>query len=206
MTARPVPAIVRPGGDPDAEVQALVKRSNVARLTAAEDARLHALTFTPDVALEHARLLVERHPDLRGAVLGQTVLRLETYEPRRQAALDAGRIVAEPTARAIIEVDALAAELRATTIDPHLTLDVTHRRAFASAVKVGDFAAVVVEWGAWLAANDERNAFARRRAAALTGFGHAASADVRPAPSFVPELEDAIGGGTIRDTLPILGR
>jgi hypothetical protein len=57
-----------------------------------------------------------------------------------------------------------------------------------------------------LAANTERNAFASRRATALQAFGRPAFADRRNPPSFVPELEDALGGGTIRETMPIIQR
>ena len=207
MTARPVPAIVKPGGDPDAEVQALVKRSNVARLTPAEDARLTALTFTPDADLEHARLLIERHPDLRGAVLGQTVLRLETYEPRRQAAIDAGRAVPEPSPRAIADADRTAAEYRATRTDPHLGLAERHRAAFGDAVRAGGLSAAAVKiWSDWLAATTAANEIARRRAAAALGLGHSTYADVRRPPSLIPELEAALGGGTIAETMPIIGR
>ncbi len=201
---RPVPAIVKEGG-PD-ELQELIKRSHVVRLSPAEDARLHALTFTQDVTLERARALARRHPDLAGLTPTDVCTALETYEPRRAAAVAAGRLVDGPDPLVAAAVDHMAAEYRATATDSYTTLDATHRAAFSAAIQAGDFAAAIKEWGAWLAEHAERNTFARRRAAALQAFGIATFADVRPAPRFVEELESAVGGETIRSMFPIVQR
>jgi hypothetical protein len=202
---------------PDAELQELAKASFARRLTPAEDARIRALSFQPDAEMERARLIRDRHPDLYGLVLGQLRQRLEGvtsgqgrqegYEPRRQAALDAGRTVPEADAQRIAEIDQLAAEYRATAADPHADLAERHRAAFQSAIRAGGLGPdAVLVWITWLADHEAANALAARRARVLQQFGHSTSADRRFAPSLIPELEAALGGRTIAETMPIIQR
>ncbi len=216
---RPLPAIVQPGSlSADDELQALAKASFARRLTPTEEARLKALSFAPDTELERVRLIRERAPDLYGLVLRSLRQRLEGvtegqgrqegYETRRSAAIAAGRAVPEPDARALVGVDRLSSDYRETAADAHAHAGLAerHRAAFQGAIKAGDFGAAVKEWAAWLADHELANASAARRARVLEQFGHSTSADRRPAPSFVPELEAAVGGGTIAETMPIPNR
>lgn len=217
-TPRPLPAIVQPGAlSPDDELQALTKASFARSLTRDEQERVKALSFAPDAEMERVRLIKLRHGDLYGLVLGQLRQRLEGvvegqgrqegYEPRRAAAVAAGRAVPEPDARAIAEVDALAAEYAATADDPHAGLAERHRAAFQGAVRAGGLGPDAVRiWATWLAEHNAANALAARRASALQALGHSTTADRRFAPSLIPELEDCLGGGTIRETQPIIQR
>jgi hypothetical protein len=202
---RPLPSIVPPGIDN--EVQALAKARYQRSLTAAEDARLRALTFSPDADLERSRLFIARHPDLAGALLGETVRSLEGYETRRQAALDAGRALPDPSPADVAAVDRLADEHRATMVDPHEGLAERHREAFRAAILAGglDLDAVRI-WTTWQADHRAANEAAKRRAAAASGLGHATFADVRRPPALLEELEDCLGGTTVREDRPIIAR
>lgn len=178
-------------------------------LTDAEALRLAALTWTTDETMERARLIRDRHPDLYGLVPSETRYGLEqVYEAKRSGAVAAGKSVADPSPAVVAAVDALATEYRAMAAIParFVDLDDRHRAAFRSAIAAGDFAAMVKAWGAWLAEHAERNASARRRASALSAFGVSTWADVRPAPGFVQEMEDALGGSTVRELMPIIAR
>lgn len=214
---RPLPAIVKPGAlSPDDELQALAAARIRRSLSRDEEARLRALSFEPDAEMERVRLIRERAPDLYGLVLSQSRQRLEGvtegqgrqegYELLRQAALDAGRVIPEPDARAIADVDQLAAEYRATAADPHADLASRRRAVFQGAIKAGDFAAAVKEWAEWLAEHEAANALAARRASVLRQFGHSTSADRRPSPGFVEELEASVGGHTVAQDRPIAQR
>lgn len=198
--SRPVPAAVSLGDGKEA--QDLIKASFQRRLTADEDARLAVLTFATDGNLERGRLMVSRHPDVAAAIPTDIRQCLESYERKRQAAVDAGRVTADADARVIAEVDVMAAEYRATTIDPYLGLDNRNRAAFAAAIKAGDAAAAGSAWFGWLAEREAANAFARRRASAVQAVGCATFADVRPAPVFEEELAAAGGLGMLGSLLP----
>ena len=206
MTARPIPPIVKEGS-PD-EAQDLIKRSFVASLTAAEDARLHALTWTPDANLERARLMLRRHPEMEVALLGETMRQLEAYEVRRQAALDAGnRAVADPTPADVAAVDRLAAEHKATAVDPHDGLAERNREAFRAAILAGGLGPEAVRiWTTWVAENRAANDLAKRRTAAEQGLGRPSWPDVRRPPALLEELEDCLGGTTVRQDRPIIAR
>ena len=203
-TPRPVHPIATDGG-PN-EIRDLIQARQVRRLRPAEEARLSALTFEPDPTLERDRLLARDYPDVWSVVPSDSGLILDDYQKRRDNALAGGRVLADPAPAVVAEIARVATEYRETLADPYTTLDATHRAAFRAAVMSGDFGAVVREWTAWLAAGAERDAFARRRAAAAQALGRPTVADVRRPPSFVPELEDALGGGTIRETMPIIAR
>ena len=212
---RPLPAIVKPGAlSPDDELQALTKASFQRSLTRDEQERVRLLSFTPDAEMERIRLIHDRHSDLYGLVLSELRQRLEGvtegqgrqegYETRRQAAIDAGRAVPEPDARAIAAIGELAAEYHETALDPHAGLAERHRAAFQAAIRAGGLGPDAVRiWTTWLTDHEAANAVAARRASVLQRFGHSTSADRRFAPSFIPELEAALGGRTIADTMPL---
>jgi hypothetical protein len=201
---RPAPAIVKEGG-PN-ELQDLVKRSNVVSLSPAEKARLAVLTFAPDSALERAWTIRQNHPDLAHLIPSNYAAGLDNYSARRAAAVAAGVIPAEPDARLVASVDNMATEYAATAGDPYADTDVRHRAAFAAAVQAGDFAAAVKEWAAWLAEHAERNAYAKRKAAAIEATGRHGWADTRQAPGWTAEFEAAVGGWTVADDRPIIQR
>jgi hypothetical protein len=201
---RPYPAIVKEGG-PN-ELQDLIKRSHVVSLSPAENARLNVLTFTPDPSLERAWTIRRNHPDLAHLITSDLASVADIYAARRAAAVEAGVIPAEPDARIVAGLDSMATEYAATAGDPYADMDTRHRAAFAAAIQAGDFAAAVKEWAAWLKEHAERNAYAKRKAAAIAASGRHTFADVRFAPSFIPELEAAVGGGTIAETMPIIQR
>jgi hypothetical protein len=200
---RPHPIVK--AGDPD-ELQKLARTRFQRRLTPAEDARLAALSFMPDPALERAWTIRQNHPDLAHLITSDVVSVLDSYTARRAAAVEAGAIPAEPDARIVAGLDNMATEYAATAGDPYADTDTRHRAAFAAAIQAGDFAAAIKEWAAWLAEHAERNANAKRKAAAIEASGRSTFADVRFAPSFIPELEAAVGGGTIAETMPIMRR
>jgi hypothetical protein len=203
---RPEHPIIHDGGRN--EVRDLIQAGQNRHLTDAERLRLAGLTFTTDETLERVRLIRDRHPDLYGLVPSNVRSGLLAYEAKRAGAVTAGKSVADPPPAVVAAVDAMASEYRAAAAIParFVDLDDRHRALFRSAIAAGDFAAVVTEWSAWLAEHAERNAHARRRGSALSAFGVSTWADVRLAPSFIPELEDALGGGTIRETMPIIQR
>jgi hypothetical protein len=201
---------------PDAELQELAKASFERGLTREEQARVQALSFQASAELETARLVRERHPDVYPMLLGQLRDRLEgvntpthrqeSYESRRQAAIDAGRAVPEPNAQAIAQVDRMAGEVRETRRDPWATLDSDHRDAFRAAIAAGDFGGMVRAWSDWLAARVRANAEASRKAAAETWLGRATSADHRMELNWTDEFENAVGGRTVADDRPVVQR
>ena len=202
-----VPAIVPPGTDPEAEQQALVKASFQRRLSAPEQARLDALSFSADASLEQARALAQRAPDVASAVFyRETREALPGYEARRQAALAAGKAVADLPAGILMQLDSLATEYRATEGDPHAGFMQTRRDAFRAAVMAGDFGAVVRAWTGWIAECQQANTFARRRASVRHALGRSESPYLHPEPTLVIELEQVLGGSTIDARMPIVPR
>ena len=188
------------------EIRDLIQARAVRRLRPAEEARLAALTFEIDPALERDRLLSTGYPDVWSVVPRDSGLILDAYEARRANALAGGRVLADPDPAVVAAIERVATEYRQTLGDPFHSLDAEHRERFRAAVGLGDFSLVVKEWTAWLAAGAERDVFARRRAAAAQAIGRPTVADVRRPPSFIPELEAAVGGGTIAQTMPIIQR
>ncbi len=203
-TPRPFHPVSTDGGP--SEIRDLIQARQVRRLRPAEEARLAALTFELDPAQERNRLRRNGYPDVWGVVSTDAALVLDAYVKTRDNALAGGRVLADPAPAVVAAIARLAAEYRETLADPYSHLDAQHRERFRAAVRAGDFGATIKAWTAWLTAGAERDTYARRRAAAGQALGRPTVADVRRPPSFIPELEDALGGGTIRETMPIIQR
>ena len=211
---RPLP-IVKPGVlTADDELQALARVSFTRGLTREEQARSDALSWKPDAGMETVRAIRARHEDIY-ALLPQPLRdRLEgvnlpnhrqvSYESLRQAAIEAGRAVPEPTAAALAEVDRMAAEVKETAADKYADLDDRHRLAFQTAVRAEGLGPVAVkEWADWLAERLVANEYAARRARAQSWLGRSVGVDTRRPPMLVTELELALGGASIDERLPI---
>lgn len=203
VAAGPRPTHPMPTDGGLAETNALVQASYVRRLSDAEGLRLAALTWTSDPAIERARVLIARHPDLIGIVPSDQVAGMETYEARRAAAVAAGRSVTEPGPAVVADVDHWAQEYRETEELPEgLTEANVHRAAFQACVQAPDFDAALRRWALWLADLERLDAFHRRRAIARAAFGQPDSYTRARPPRFVDELTDAVGGASIASMIP----
>lgn len=203
-TPRPFHPISTDGG-PN-EIRDLIQAHQARRLRPAEEARLAALTFALDPALERDRLLRDGYPDVWSVVPRDSGLILDAYEARRDNALAGGRVLADPDPAAVAEIERVATEFRETLANPYSNLDAERRERFRAAVRAGDFGATIKAWSGWLAAGAERDAYARRRAAAGQAIGRPTVADVRRPPGFVEEIEGALGGKRVAESMPIIQR
>lgn len=187
---------VRPTGG-QGEINALVQARNQRSLTDAERLRLAGLSFTTDEAMERARLIRDRHPDVFAQVPAEVRFGLEkTYEPNRAAAKAAGRTVADPGDDVVAEIDELVELYRSTRERPaHLVdLEKRHRAAWRAAWRAADVDQALREWFAWLADHDEHNKFLSKRSRSSRAFGGSDAFSGLQPPDFLKELVAAVGG------------
>lgn len=184
-----------------AEVLALSKASQERRLTDAERLRLAALDWTPDSTLEHYRILGERAPYLLALATSTVTAVLPTYLRNRQAAIDAGRRVPEPTPEYLEALDAAAAEFLASREVPAEIADVDAKRRraqFRAAIADFDMTEALRQFALWQAEVEAVDRFvARQGAAGMAAIGRGVST-VRKleSPAFLRELEAALGSAT----------
>jgi hypothetical protein len=187
------------------EINALVRRYNEGSITDAERLRLAALSFTADERLEQVRLVRDRHPDVYHHISYNERLALEkTYEPQRQAAIDAGRSVSEQGPDVVEWIDASIKAFRETATTPceFERLEQRYRAAIYEAVagEDVDLQAAARLYRRWLRDNEARNRFLSKRANAMRVFGHSGVPAEVPIPGWGDVIDAAMG------TLPAASR